>query len=111
MEYANGPNRLGQLVQFLCRSGSVKAKALSWGDLFFPEAHEFPGCGAAKGRPLPQASPFGGWGCKDGQSAEIGRAHRHRRLKARPCSSTARIAWLAAPVMRRLMTEAVGRTK
>ena len=35
--------RVGKLIDFLYRIGSVKNKADSWKDLFFPEAHELPG--------------------------------------------------------------------
>jgi sulfonate transport system substrate-binding protein len=43
MEYTKVPTRVGKLIDFLYRIGSVKNKADSWKDLFFPEAHELPG--------------------------------------------------------------------
>jgi len=43
MEYTKVPSQVGKLVDFLYRTGSVKTKALSWKDLFFPEAHALPG--------------------------------------------------------------------
>jgi NitT/TauT family transport system substrate-binding protein len=43
MEYTKVPSRVGKLVDFLYRVGSVKNKADSWKDLFFPEAHGLPG--------------------------------------------------------------------
>jgi hypothetical protein len=85
MEYTNVPSRVGQLVDFLYRTGSVKAKALSGGTCSSPKRTSFRGAERSRAGPLPQAAkPLGGGGCKDGQSAEIGRADRHRRLKARP---------------------------
>ena len=41
MEYTKVPSRVGKLVDFLYRTGSTNA--LSWRDLFFPEAHELAG--------------------------------------------------------------------
>jgi NitT/TauT family transport system substrate-binding protein len=43
MEYTRVPSRVGKLVDFLYRIGSVKNKADSWKDLFFPESHALPG--------------------------------------------------------------------
>jgi NitT/TauT family transport system substrate-binding protein len=43
MEYTKVPQRIGKMVDFLHSIGSVKTKASSWKDLFFPEAHALPG--------------------------------------------------------------------
>ena len=43
MDYTKVPSRVGKPVDFLNRTGSVKAKPLSWRDLFFAEAHELAG--------------------------------------------------------------------
>jgi sulfonate transport system substrate-binding protein len=43
MEYTQVPSRVGKLVDFLYQTGSVKTKARSWRDLFFPEAHALAG--------------------------------------------------------------------
>jgi NitT/TauT family transport system substrate-binding protein len=43
MEYTKVPSRVGKLIDFLYRIGSVKNKADSWKDLFFQEAHALPG--------------------------------------------------------------------
>jgi spermidine/putrescine-binding protein len=43
MEYTKVPSRVGKLVDFLYRTGSVKTQANSWRDLFFPEARELAG--------------------------------------------------------------------
>ena len=43
MEYTKVPHRVGKLIDFMHRIGSVKNKADSWKDLFFEEAHGLPG--------------------------------------------------------------------
>jgi len=43
MEYTKVPSRLGKMVDFMYRTGSIKTKADSWKDLFFEEAHALPG--------------------------------------------------------------------
>jgi NitT/TauT family transport system substrate-binding protein len=43
MEYTKVPSNVGKMVDFLYEIGSVKTKASSWKDLFFPEVHTLPG--------------------------------------------------------------------
>jgi NitT/TauT family transport system substrate-binding protein len=43
IEFTRVPNRVGEVAEFMHRVGSLKTKAQSWKDLYFPEAHELPG--------------------------------------------------------------------
>ena len=43
IEFTRTPSRVGQIVEFMRRVGSVKSKPESWKDLFFAEAHGLPG--------------------------------------------------------------------
>lgn len=43
LEYTKVPSSVGKVADFLYKTGSLKTKAASWKDLFFPEAHGLPG--------------------------------------------------------------------
>jgi len=43
IEFTKVPSRMGKMIDFLHRIGSVKTKPESWKDLVFPEAHALPG--------------------------------------------------------------------
>jgi NitT/TauT family transport system substrate-binding protein len=43
IKYTLAPEGIMQFVQFMNKAGTLKSKAASWKDLFFPEAHNLPG--------------------------------------------------------------------
>ena len=43
LEFTKVPSRVGTLVDFMHQTGTLKTKASSWKDLYFPEAHSQPG--------------------------------------------------------------------
>ena len=43
LEFTKVPSRMGKMIDFLHKIGSVKSKPESWKDLFFQEAHQLPG--------------------------------------------------------------------
>ena len=43
MEFTKVPKNVGKMVDFMHSIGTVKTKADSWKDLFFPEVHSLPG--------------------------------------------------------------------
>ena len=43
LEFTKVPSRLGKMLDFMYRIGSMKNKPASWKDLFFEEAHGLPG--------------------------------------------------------------------
>ena len=43
LTYTKSPSKVGQMLDFMSRVGSLKNKPASWKDVFFPEAHRLPG--------------------------------------------------------------------
>ena len=43
LEYSKIPRKVGKLIGFMHRVGTIKTKPESWKDLYFPEAHELRG--------------------------------------------------------------------
>jgi NitT/TauT family transport system substrate-binding protein len=41
--FTKSPSRVGPMLDFMSRTGSLKNKPASWKDVFFPEAHGLPG--------------------------------------------------------------------
>jgi NitT/TauT family transport system substrate-binding protein len=43
VKYTTTPQNVTKYVDFMNRTGSIKAKPASWKDLFFPNVHNLPG--------------------------------------------------------------------
>ena len=43
MIYTRTPMLAGKILDFMYRVGSIKTKAASWKDMYFPEVHNLPG--------------------------------------------------------------------
>ena len=42
-KYTQTPENTMQFVDFMIQMGRLKTRPSSWKDMFFPEAHQFPG--------------------------------------------------------------------
>jgi hypothetical protein len=72
MEYTTGPSRVGQLVDFLYRTGLLKGQGPFLEGPVLPRSARASGELSGEGRPLPQAAkPLGGGG-----GARTGRAQK-----------------------------------
>jgi NitT/TauT family transport system substrate-binding protein len=43
LEFTKTPSRVGPVLDFMARIGSLKSRPESWKDVFFPEAQGLPG--------------------------------------------------------------------